>query len=99
VGKVVRLGDFRTRDSVSELRELLVKAARGDIAGITFAVELSDGTQRVGFTGKFRSDRAEAVKLAHHLGELLRHVENEPSDTSAVVQLRSSGGVTQLRSR
>jgi hypothetical protein len=75
--KVVRMSAFRSRDTAGELRELLVKAMKGEISGMTFCVEMNDGTQRVGFTGKFRSDKEGAAKMAHHLGELLRSVEDE----------------------
>lgn len=91
MSKVVQMSVFRSKDTTGELRELLVKAHRGGISGLTFAVEFADGTQRVGFTGNFRSDRAEAVKMAHHLGELLRQIE-EAAESEA-----TADNVTPIR--
>lgn len=76
MSKVVQLRVSRSKDTTGELRELLVKSHRGGISGLTFAVEFADGSQRIGFTGSFKSNRAEAVKMAHHLGELLRQIED-----------------------
>jgi hypothetical protein len=77
MSKVVQMRGFRSKDTVGELRELLVNGTRGKIAGLVFSVEMSDGSQRVGFTGKFRPNTAEAAKMAHHLRILLNEVEDK----------------------
>lgn len=77
MAKVIQMRGFRSKDTVGELRELLVKGTKGNIAGMVFGVEMEDGSQRVCFTGKFRSNTAEAVKMAHHLRMLLNEVENK----------------------
>lgn len=83
MAKVVQMRAFRSRDSAGELRELLLKAIKGDVGGLVFAVEFADGTQRLGFTGKFRADPAEATKMAHHLCKLLQTVEGSQADSRA----------------
>jgi hypothetical protein len=82
MSKVVHLHGFRNKDTVSVLREMLVKATRGEVSGLVFAAELTTGRQRVEFTGKFRSSPADAVKMAHHLGELLSRVEEDNAPTA-----------------
>lgn len=77
MSKVIQLNAFRSRDTVAEVRELLVKGTQGAISGLVFGVEFTNGEQRVGFTGKFRGDQAEVAKMAHHLRQLLKQLETE----------------------
>jgi DNA-binding MurR/RpiR family transcriptional regulator len=95
MAKVVQLQGFRSKDTIGELRELLVMASKGKVSGLVFSVEMTDGSQRVGFTGKFRSNAAEAVKMAHHLSVLLNNITAHDDEATPSVQ-RDSGAVVAL---
>lgn len=56
MGNVVQLGNYRTQETVAALRELYVLASKGRIAGLAFKLELKDGTEKAGVTGKYRAD-------------------------------------------
>jgi hypothetical protein len=86
MSKVVQMEGFRNKDTIGELRELLVNGTRGKVAGLVFSVEMTDGSRRVGFTGKFRSNSAEAAKMAHHLRVLLNEVEDKAAPLIASSQ-------------
>lgn len=51
MAKVVTLSDYRKKETVTLLRELLVKASRGDIVGFAFNVQFKGGAQKAGTTG------------------------------------------------
>jgi hypothetical protein len=86
MSKVVQMTGFRNKDTIGELRELLVNGTRGKVAGMVLGVEMADGSQRVCFTGKFRSNSAEAVKMAHHLRMLLNEIEDKAAPLVASVK-------------
>lgn len=73
---VVSIGDFRRKETVAVLRELLVKAARGEVAGFAFEVEFRDGSHKSGFTGKYRSDAMDAAKAALRMSQHLNAIQD-----------------------
>lgn len=101
---VVQLGDYRGKETMAVLRELLVKASRGEIAAFGFNVEFKDGTQRTGFTGKYKLDPAEALRVANKMSQRLNAIQDlrqaaaltgeqneaRPSVASGVVRLCES---------
>jgi hypothetical protein len=97
VSVVVRLGDYRTKDAVAVLRELLVLASRGKVAAFGFCVELKDGTQKTGFTGKYAADPAEALRVATRMSQRLTAIKDlreAPEDDDAQ---RLASTVRQIR--
>jgi DNA polymerase III sliding clamp (beta) subunit (PCNA family) len=83
VAVVVHLGDFRGKETVAVLRELLVKASKGQIVALGFNVEFKDGTQKTGFTGKYKSDPAQALRVANKMSQRL----------NAIRDLREAAGI------
>lgn len=84
---VVQIGDFRGKETVAVLRELLVKASRGEVAALGFNVEFKDGTQKTGFTGRYRADPAEALRVANRMSQQLNAIQ----DLRDAAALRGSG--------
>lgn len=73
---VVQLSDFRGKETVAVLRELLVKGSRGEIAAFGFNVEFKDGTQKTGFTGRYKVDPAEALRVANRMSQRLNAIQD-----------------------
>lgn len=71
---VVSIGDYRRRDMEAIMRELLISASRGRVRGFAFTVEFDNGTEKSGFTGKYRSDAGEAVRVALRMSQHLTEV-------------------------
>jgi hypothetical protein len=94
VSVVVRLGDYRTKDTVAVLRELLVLASRGKVAAFGFSLELKDGTQKTGFTGKYAADPAEALRVATRMSQRLNAIQ-DLRDAAAVAD--GDGGPCTVR--
>jgi hypothetical protein len=85
VAVVVQIGDFRGKETVAVLRELLIKASHGDIVAFGFNVEFKDGEQKTGFTGKYKADPAEALRVANRMSQRL----------NAIRDLREAAGITE----
>lgn len=73
---VVRLGDYRNKETVAVLRELLVLASRGKIAALGFNVEFKDGSQKTGFTGKYQADPEQALRVANCMSQRLNAIQD-----------------------
>lgn len=84
---VVQIGDFRGKETVAVLRELLVKASRGEVIAFGFNVEFKNGTQKTGFTGRYRTDPAEALRVAGRMSQQLNAIQ----DLRDAAGLRESG--------
>jgi hypothetical protein len=97
VSVVVRLGDYRTKDAVAVLRELLVLASRGKVAAFGFNVELKDGTQKTGFTGKYAADPAEALRVATRMSQRLNAIQDLRDAAAAVADEGGPCAVRRLR--
>lgn len=76
MAKVVSIGDYKNRDSVAILRELYIRASRGEIDGLAYNVSFKDGRQKGGFTGRFKADPAEALKVANRISQYLNQVQD-----------------------
>jgi hypothetical protein len=73
---VVINAEFKARDTIVALRELLVKASKGQIESLAFYAELKGGRQKTGFTGKYRNNPAEAVKVANRMSVRLNEIND-----------------------
>lgn len=85
MGDVVRVADFQKRDTVGVLRELLVRASRGEVMSLAFHAEMKDGTQRTGFTGKYRNNVEEALRVANRMSTTLNKIK-DAQDAAALVR-------------
>lgn len=59
---VVQLREFKNRDLVDTMRELLALAEAGHIEGHCFVVKLGAGDHRAGVTGDYKRAPAEALQ-------------------------------------
>lgn len=73
---VVSIGDFRKKETVAVLRELLVRASRGEVVAFAFEIEFRNGLHKSGFTGKFRADAAEAARAALRMSQHLNAAQD-----------------------
>ena len=78
---VVQLGDYRGKETVAVLRELLIRASRGQVAGFGFNVEFKDGTQKTGFTGKYKANPTEALRVANRMSQRLNDIQGPQQGT------------------
>jgi hypothetical protein len=69
------------------LRELLVKASKGEIVAFGFNVEFKNGEQKTGFTGKYRIDPVEALRVANRMSQRLNAIQ----DLRDAATLRGAG--------
>lgn len=74
---VVRMQEFRNRELVGVLRELLQLAERGTVSGLAFVVKIGRKGHRSGLTGDYSRNPDEALSAAVRLKERLLQ---EPSD-------------------
>lgn len=58
---VVSLAGYKNRGTLTAVRELLVLAAKGQIAGLRFDALLKDGKRRRGVTGDFMPSQAPEI--------------------------------------
>lgn len=73
---VVQLGDYRNKETLTLLRELLIKASDGEIVAFGFNVEFKDGTQKTGFSGKYKVDPVEALRVANRMSTRLNAIQD-----------------------
>lgn len=73
---VIQLGDYKGKETVAVLRELLVLATKGKIGALGFNVEFTDGKQKSGFTGRYKFDPAEALKAANRMSQRLNAIRD-----------------------
>jgi hypothetical protein len=76
VSVVVQLGNYRAKETITVLRELLVRASKGEIVALGFNVEFRDGTQKTGFTGKYQADPAQALRVANKMSQRLNEIQD-----------------------
>lgn len=58
---VVRLGEFRNRELVATLKEMLQLAEAGSIHAHAFVIKLGPGEHRAGLSGDYARSPAEAL--------------------------------------
>lgn len=88
---VVKFAEFQKRDTVAVLRELLVRASKGEVAAFAFNAEMCDGTEKMGFTGKYRADPAAALKTAGRMSQRLSQIR-EFQDAARPAGTHTSAG-------
>jgi hypothetical protein len=87
MGDVVRVADFQKRDTVGVLRELLVRATRGEVLSLAFHAEMKDGRQKTGFTGKFKNNVEEALRVANRMSVTLNTIK-DAQDAAALARTK-----------
>lgn len=71
LGSVVSISEYRNRETIETLENLLQKAKDGDIQGIIYAVKMEHGPQTVGFAGHYAHAPVSGLTAAARVFELL----------------------------
>ena len=79
---VVRMQEFRNRELVGVLRELLQLAERGSVSGMAFVVKVGRAAHRAGLTGDYSRNQDEALSAVVRLKERLLHQDQEDEEGS-----------------
>lgn len=56
MANVTKITEYKTREVVAALEELLEQARRGEISGFAFACKFGDRHHGIGLTGDYRKD-------------------------------------------
>lgn len=70
--QVVNLAQYRSREVIAALRELLEAAEAGEIRGLAYVVKVAPGDNRVGLAGVYKQCPEKALKAAFKLEKELR---------------------------
>jgi hypothetical protein len=74
---IVKLADYKNRETVSLLRRLLNQAQAGQISGMAMCFRTSDGIEDARFTGMYRADPGKAVNAAMRLTWKLTQMQDQ----------------------
>lgn len=76
---VVRIQDFKARDTVDALEELLASARSGRISGLAFAIKYDGKEHAFGLTGDYLERPMDAaamvIRVQHRLNQLIDKME------------------------
>lgn len=72
---VTRIIEYRNRDTIAALEDLLARARGGHLRGVAFTIKTSANQHRLGLTGAYWDNPHEvlmcAVRLSHIVNELI----------------------------
>lgn len=79
---VTTIEDYRSRDMIEALEDLLGRARKGQLRGFAFAIKVGSRRHRVGFTGTYWDDPTEALgcvtRMEYKLNQLISSRDGEP---------------------
>jgi len=79
---VTTIDEYRSRDTIAALRDLLNRAERGQIRGLAFAIKVGARRHRLGFTGHYYEDPIETLgcvtRMEYKLNQLISARDGEP---------------------
>lgn len=64
---VVRIVEYKNRDTIAVCREIIAKAERGEVTGMLFALRLGDFDHGIGATGSYLKDPISGLAVAGRL--------------------------------
>lgn len=80
---VTSIIEYRNKETVAVLEQLLEQARKGEISGFAFACKLGGKDHGIGITGDYRADPiatlAIAGRISHVLNELYDHRARDQS--------------------
>lgn len=62
--KLIKMAEYRSRETVAILSNLLAQAERGELAGLAVCAKPLNGKEQVLFTSHYRKDPAKAAYAA-----------------------------------
>jgi len=68
---VTKIADFKSKETVEMLRDLLEKAENGEILGLVFCVRLGIRRHAMGVSGHYKDDPVMAVAVTARMGHRL----------------------------
>lgn len=68
---VTSIIEFRNKETISVLEELLAQARAGDISGFAFACKYGGNRHGIGLTGDYRKDPIEALAVTARIAHVL----------------------------
>lgn len=76
---VTRLSEYKNKETVGVLEQLLAQARNGDISGLLFCVRLSSNHHAMGISGIYHADPTQAVtgcgRMKHRLNLMIDAME------------------------
>jgi len=64
---VVRIVEYRNRDTVKALEDMLARAKRGEIRGLCFAYKIDDRNHGIGLTGEYITDPTDVLAVVSRI--------------------------------
>lgn len=74
---VIRIIEYRNKDTIAVCEEIIEKAKRGEIVGMLYAIRLNDFDHGIGATGKYRDDPISGLAAAGRLLNVLSKLANK----------------------
>lgn len=71
---VVDMREYKTREIVRELEQLLDLAKAGRLAGIAYCMQTPRGGEHVGLVGKYKADPGRVMVASTHLYNRARQI-------------------------
>lgn len=90
MGKLTRIEEWKNRDTILVLKELLEMAESGEVTGLAFSCKIGEVQHGIGLTGDYASDPAQIfaiVSRAQHIvnGRLDRHIATGPAQILPII--------------
>jgi hypothetical protein len=64
---VIRITEYRDRDTINVLEDLLKRAKRGEVRGICFAIKTDIGHHGIGLTGEYITDPTDVLAVVSRI--------------------------------
>lgn len=64
---VVRIVEYKNRDTISALEDMLGRAKRGEILGLCFSYKIDQGHHGIGLTGEYITDPTDVLAVASRI--------------------------------
>jgi hypothetical protein len=68
---VTSIVEYRNKETVAVLEELLDQARRGEITGLAFACKVGDKNHGIGLTGDYRDDPISTLAVVSRIAHVL----------------------------
>lgn len=80
MGTVTTIFEYRARETIACLEQLLQEARRGEISGFAFACKRGDHDHGIGLTGNYRDDPLPVLAVTSRID----HVVNDLIDARSI---------------
>lgn len=64
---VIRITEYRNRDTINVLEDLLARAKRGEVLGLCYAFKRNAGHHGIGLTGEYIDDPTDVLAVASRI--------------------------------